>query len=107
MARLYSRDHVYVGATYVELSQSLARTAKRRGTARIPADTKVEVLEVICIQCRRPFDAVDGKPCAAADDTTRDHLIGGPSGSSATGERKKRKHPGGAAAEDTDAAAVG
>ena len=60
------------------------RKRERRGTARVPKDTKVEILAVYCSQCRRPYDAVSDKPCVAA--VNRDHLIGGP-----TGERRKRK----------------
>lgn len=90
MARAYAADHVFVGATYVELPPNLANQADKRGTIRLPGQTKVEILEVVCVQCRRPYDAVASKPCAAASPETRDHLVGGPSGSSATGERKKR-----------------
>lgn len=85
MAHPYTADHIWVGATLVTLPPNLAKQADRRGTVRVPADTKVEVLELYCGQCRRPYDAVAGQPCPAAEN--RDHLIGGP-----TGERKKRKH---------------
>jgi hypothetical protein len=92
----YSREHRFVGATYIDLPPNRARQAAHRETMRVPADTKVLILEVVCMQCRRPFDDVDGQPCSAAVPETRDHLVGGPSGSSATGERMKRKargHP--------------
>lgn len=82
----YSADHVWVGATYVTLPKNLARQAEKRGTVRLPEQTKVDILEVVCTQCRRPYDDIAGQPCEAAEN--RDHLIGGP-----TGERKKRKHP--------------
>lgn len=93
MGQPYSNDHVFVGATYVTLPSNLARQAEKRGMIRLPAQTKVQILEVVCIQCRRPYDDVEGQPCAASSPESRDHLIGGPAGSSATGERKKRKHP--------------
>lgn len=83
MSHPYTADHIWVGATHVELSPNLAKQANRRGTVRVAADTKVDVLDVYCSQCRRPYDAVAGRPCPAAEN--RDHLIGGP-----TGERKKR-----------------
>lgn len=81
----YSQDHKWVAATNVPLVEKLAKHAQRRGTVRVPQDTKVDVLEVMCAQCRRPYDDVAGQPCIAA--VNRDHLIGGP-----TGERKKRSH---------------
>jgi hypothetical protein len=86
MAKGISGQHKWVAATNVELPDNLAKHAFRRETVRIPAATKVDVLEVYCGQCRRPYDAVEGEPCVAAE--SRDHLIGGP-----TGERAKRKHP--------------
>lgn len=81
-----SSDHQWVGATYVSIPKNLARQAEKRGVIRVPEDTKVTILEVVCILCRRPFDDVDGQPCEAAEN--RDHLIGG-----TPNERKKRKHP--------------
>lgn len=86
MSQAYSAEHVWIAATNVVLATNLAKQAVRRGTVRVPADTKVDVLEVYCQHCRRPYDAVGDQPCEAAGN--RDHLIGGP-----TGERKKRKHP--------------
>jgi hypothetical protein len=86
MPQPYSVDHIWVGATHVTLPTNLVRQAVRRGTVRIPQDTKIDVLEVYCLHCRRPYDDVDGQPCEAAEH--RDHLIGGP-----VGERAKRKHP--------------
>jgi hypothetical protein len=68
----------------VVLATGQARQADRRGTIRIAKETKVEVLEVYCVQCRRPFEDVEGQSCIAAQ--SREHLIGGP-----IGERKKRK----------------
>lgn len=84
MGHAYTSDHQWVGATTVSLTSSHAAQADRRGTLRIPRETKVEVLEVYCDQCKRPYDAVNGQACVASEN--RDHLIGGP-----TGERKKRK----------------
>lgn len=93
MGQNYSADHRFVAATYVEVPSRLAGQAAKRGTIRLQQQTKVDILEVVCIQCRRPFDAVEGQPCEAAKAETRDHLMGGTAGSSATGERKKRSHP--------------
>lgn len=84
MSQPYTMNHIWVGAAHVPLAPSVAGNAERRGTARVPKDTKVEILAVYCSQCRRPYDAVSDKPCVAA--VNRDHLVGGP-----TGERRKRK----------------
>lgn len=87
MSQPYSQDHLWVAATTITLKDNLARQADRRGTVRIPETTKVDVLDVYCEHCRRPYDAVAGQACIAATEKGREHLIGGP-----TGERKKRKH---------------
>lgn len=85
-------SHAWVVAATVDLDEHLARQAFRRGTVRVPAETpshappslKIDVLDVYCGQCRRPWEDVHEKTCIAAE--TKDHLIGGP-----TGERKKRR----------------
>lgn len=84
----YSTDHQWVGAIELAIPANLAGVADRRGTVRVPEQTKVDVLEVYCGQCRRPYDAVAGQPCIASTGKGREHLVGGP-----TGERAKRKHP--------------
>lgn len=86
MPRTISEQHQWVAATYVDLDEKAARRGNNRGTVRVPADTKVEVLDVLCVMCRRSFDDVSDQPCSAADST--EHLRGGP-----LGERAKRKHP--------------
>lgn len=83
MPKAISTSHVWVVAATVTLTDVLARQAERRGTVRLAAATKIDVLETYCSQCRRPFEDVAESPCIAAE--TREHLIGGP-----TGERKKR-----------------
>ena len=84
MPRAVSRTHRWVVAAVVDLPASLAAQAFRRGTARLPVQTKIDVLEVYCGQCRRPYEHVVEIDCEAAE--SKDHLIGGP-----TGERAKRK----------------
>lgn len=79
-----NRNHQWVVAATVPLAEPLARQAKRRGTARLPEKTKIDVHEVYCDSCRRPWDAVNGRDCEAAE--SKDHLIGGP-----TGERKRTR----------------
>lgn len=56
-------EHHWVGAAYVPLDEGLAKHANRRGSARLRADLKITVLEVMCGSCRRPFDEVAGQPC--------------------------------------------
>lgn len=85
MPRTISDQHDWVGAIILDLPEHLARRGSTRETLRIPADTHVEVLEVYCAMCKRPFDAVADKPCSASEGT--EHLRGGP-----IGERKKRAH---------------
>ena len=79
-----SRTHRWVVAAVIGLPDTLAAQAFRRGTARLPSATKIEVLETYCAQCRRPYERVVDVDCEAAE--SKDHLIGGP-----TGERAKRK----------------
>lgn len=70
----------------MDLDDRRARRAFNRGTVRVPADTKVEVLDVYCAMCRRSYTDAADTPCSAAQST--EHLRGGP-----IGERAKRKHP--------------
>lgn len=74
-------DHKWVGASNVPLDERAARRADRRGSVRVAVETKVEVLEVYCLNCRRPYEDVVGEPCVMTH-----WLHGGP-----IGERKKRK----------------
>jgi hypothetical protein len=82
--------HTWVVAALVDLPEPLAKQAYRRGTVRVPAEErvtgsptlKIDVLDVYCGQCRRPWEDVSGRTCEAAE--SKDHLIGGPAG------RKKR-----------------
>lgn len=84
MPQAVSRTHKWVVAATVDIPAGLAAQAFRRGTARLPEKTKIDVLEVYCGKCRRPFERVAEDDCEAAE--SKDHLIGGP-----TGERAKRK----------------
>lgn len=84
LPRAVSRTHRWVVAAVIGLPDTLAAQAFRRGTARLPSATKIEVLETYCAQCRRPYERVVDVDCEAAE--SKDHLIGGP-----TGERAKRK----------------
>lgn len=81
----YSKTHVWVGAATVGLDERQAKRAVLRHSVRIPRELKINVLEVYCAQCRRPWDDVADELCEAA--VNNEHLRGGP-----IGERKKRRH---------------
>ncbi len=87
-------EHKWVGAAYVTLAKGQASYAARRGSIRVPTETRVDVLEVYCGTCRRPYEDAIGEPCEMGH-----HLRGGP-----IGERKKRKGQG---VEDDPAEAGG
>ena len=77
-----SHDWLVNAQVYVD-----ARTAKRadfRGSFRVKEETRIEALDVICGGCRRAYEDVADKPCAAKIDNR--HLIGGDQR-----EREKRK----------------
>jgi hypothetical protein len=88
-----TKSHQWVVAATIPVPEKDARQGFRRGTVRLPQRVKVDVLETYCEQCRRPWEAVAGKPCEAA--TGREHLIGGP-----TGERERRRGEDGEDVED-------
>ncbi|WP_431976071.1 hypothetical protein [Micromonospora haikouensis] len=62
------------------------RTA-RLGTLVVAATCTIDVLEVYCATCRRPYDDVGDEPCIVAAEGTA-HLRGGP-----IGTRRNRKCP--------------
>lgn len=77
--------HVWVGAATVDLTPKQAAHADLRGSIRVPGQTRIDVLETYCKNCRRPYDEVADQTCIAAADNS--HLIGGP-----TGKRRPRTH---------------
>lgn len=80
--------HKWVGACLVVLSDRQANTANLRGYIKLPERQRIDTLEVYCDQCHRPFDAVFGEPCCAAE--SNEHLRGGPIG---TRKKRKGRHP--------------
>lgn len=76
--------HTWIGAATVALDPKTAKHADLRGSYRTKIEERVDVLEVYCKGCRRPYDDVADEPCAAK--INNEHLIGGN-----PGERKKRK----------------
>ncbi|MEV8634255.1 hypothetical protein AB0395_21630 [Streptosporangium sp. NPDC051023] len=81
----YSPTHVWVGAATVPISNRKVRRAYLRQSVRVVKDARIDVLEIYCSQCRRPYDDVRDEMCSAAEGN--EHLRGGP-----IGERKKRAH---------------
>lgn len=79
-----SHPHEWIGAATVALDAKTAKHADLRGSYRTKIEERVDVLEVYCKKCRRPYDEVLDEPCAVK--INNDHLIGGN-----PGERKKRK----------------
>ncbi len=76
--------HEWVIAAYVPVDTQGAAYARRRGIYRVPASTKIQSADVMCIRCRRPYDEVNEQPCAGSDPM----LHGGP-----IGTRKRRTAP--------------
>lgn len=76
-------EHEWVGAATVEMTLAQAKRADLRGSFRVPEQTRIDVLEIYCRNCRRPYEEVAELDCQAAKG--KDHLIGGP-----TGHRAKR-----------------
>lgn len=81
-----SPSHEWVAATHVTVDDRQAKRGMQRGSLHLKTSTKIEILDVYCVQCRRPYDQVADQECIAA--STREHLIGGPEG----GARAPRKH---------------
>lgn len=87
--------HVWVGAAYIPLgSERQAALAVKYGHTRVESGQEVDVPEVMCSICRKPYwrcwvlNPASGKkelqPCPRGDDATA-HLRGG-----TPGVRKKR-----------------
>lgn len=76
--------HDWVGAALVQLDDKTAKRADLRGSYRTKEEEKIDVLDVYCRECKRPYTDVALEPCSAKVDNT--HLIGGD-----PGVRAKRK----------------
>ena len=83
MAKDKEPAHQWVGATNTELTDRQARLALLRGAIALPERHKMQVLEVYCSDCMRPYEDVVGEQCSAK--VNNEHLRGGP-----IGVRKKR-----------------
>lgn len=70
--------HKWVGAATVCLTLKEAKRADLRGSIRVPAQTRIDVLDTYCSACRKPFEDVAGVRCAHLEDPEMFH--GGPIG---------------------------
>jgi hypothetical protein len=75
-------QHHWVAATYAPLTEREARYGIRRGVVRLAAETKIDVFDVLCKSCRRPFEEAVEEPCIVGH-----WLVGGP-----IDERAKARH---------------
>jgi hypothetical protein len=76
----HRESHRWIVATEIPVMSIVAREADFRGTFRVEAGVKIEVLEVYCSACRRPYGDVAGIACEAAQSVKfggKDHLLGG------------------------------
>jgi hypothetical protein len=77
-------EHLWVHAATIPVNMRDAAYGNRRGVYRVPANTKVNVHDTYCEQCRKPYNEVSGKPCILTP-----WIHGGP-----IGTRKPRNRPG-------------
>lgn len=73
--------HHWVGSANITIDPKQASRAFRRGTVRVVEEQTIDVLEVYCAACKRPYEVSHKTECVLGD-----HHRGGP-----IGERKKRK----------------
>lgn len=79
-------SHKWCVNAQVFVDAKVAKIADFRGSFRVKEQTRIEALDVICADCRRPYEDVADQACAAKIDNR--HLIGGDQR-----EREKRKKP--------------
>lgn len=60
------------------LDDTEARTAVNRQKVTLTGDVRIDVLEVYCGECRRPYEDVALTTCESAE--SNEHLRGGPIG---------------------------
>jgi hypothetical protein len=70
-----TRAHVWIAAAEIKVEDRIAKAADFRGSFTTTTATRVDVLEVYCRACRRPYEDVAGRDCEALVDNR--HLIGG------------------------------
>jgi len=68
-------SHNWLVNAQVFVDAKTAKHADFRGSFRVKEQTRIEALDVICGDCRRPYEDVADQPCSAKIDNQ--HLIGG------------------------------
>lgn len=74
-----SAHHNFVIAATIDVSEQLARKGHQRGVVKLPAETRVDVMEAYCANCRKTYEDVADQPCSVAV-LGNEHLRGGPIG---------------------------
>lgn len=74
-----SAQHDFVIAATIGVTEQLARKGHQRGVVRLPATTRVDVMEAYCANCRKTYEDVADQPCSVAV-IGNEHLRGGPIG---------------------------
>jgi len=67
--------HEWVGAATVDLDDKVAKHANLRLSFHASDGQRIDVLEVYCKKCRRPYEDVADAPCE--EKINNSHLIGG------------------------------
>lgn len=76
----HPQSHRWVVNAAIPVSSTVARNADFRGTFRASMELKIDVLDVLCSACGKPFGDVAGEPCGASQDRSsgmKDHLLSG------------------------------
>lgn len=79
-------DHDWVIPALIHADRRMISMARQRNYITVSEDTRIDVIDLYCGDCRRPYDEVAGTPCPFRTGDNG-HLHGGP-----IGERAKRKH---------------
>ncbi|MCX5070816.1 hypothetical protein OOJ91_33770 [Micromonospora lupini] len=80
-------NHTWVAATTVPVAAEIVARTVKLGTLLINTTVSIDVLEVYCQSCRRPYDDVADERCIVVTEGNA-HLRGGP-----IGTRRNRKCP--------------
>lgn len=93
-------DHDWVIPALIHADRRMISQARQRNYITVSERTRIDVIDLYCCNCRRPYDEVRGTPCPSKT-SDNGHLRGGP-----LGERAKRKHRHDCFAEGCETAAV-
>lgn len=75
MQRVITEHHQWVIASIIDVNDKQAKYAARRDNFYTEEPARINVLDVRCDMCRKPYEQVADQPCAAYVDNK--HLIGG------------------------------